>query len=160
MKDLNDWAEKLYSHNDFKKVIGSFTLCSKPFKPVCLADANKKEEKKTKEVEPAEAPIKVEKEEKKKDNVESLAPSAFDLYSFKTLYVNHPDKKGEAIDTFYSMLDWEGWSFWRLEYDIYEGEGSKLHITSNLLNGFISRAEHTNKYTFGRMCVLGEEPNL
>ena len=22
MKDLNDWAEKLYSHNDFKKVLG------------------------------------------------------------------------------------------------------------------------------------------
>jgi hypothetical protein len=45
-----------------------------------------------------------------------------------------------------------------LEYDIYEGEGAKLHVTSNLLNGFLSRAEHTNKYTFGRMCVLGEEP--
>jgi elongation factor 1-gamma len=45
-------------------------------------------------------------------------------------------------------------------YDIYEGEGAKLHITSNLLTGFLSRAEHTNKYTFGRMCVLGEEPNL
>lgn len=28
------------------------------------------------------------------------------------------------------------------------------------MNGFLSRAEHTNKYTFGRMCVLGEEPNL
>ena len=89
-----------------------------------------------------------------------MPPSSFDLYSFKTLYVNHPDKKGEAIDTFYNMLDWEGWSFWRLEYDIYEGEGAKLHITSNLLSGFISRAEHTNKYTFGRMCVLGEEPQL
>jgi elongation factor 1-gamma len=58
------------------------------------------------------------------------------------------------------MLDWQGWSFWHLVYDIYEGEGAKLHVTSNLLTGFLSRAEHTNKYTFGRMCVLGEEPNL
>ena len=60
----------------------------------------------------------------------------------------------------YKMLDWEGWSFWRFEYDIYEGEGAKVHITNNLMNGFISRAEHPNKYTFGRHCVLGEEPNL
>lgn len=106
MKELNDWAEKLYSHNDFKKVLGAITLCSKPFKPVSLPDPKKKEEKKAKEVEQSEAPKKVEKEEKKKDNVESLAPSTFDLYSFKTLYVNHPDKKGEAVDEFYKMLDW------------------------------------------------------
>jgi hypothetical protein len=41
MKELNDWAEKLYSHNDFKKVLGAITLCSKPFKPVCLPDPKK-----------------------------------------------------------------------------------------------------------------------
>ena len=53
----------------------------------------------------------------------------------------------------YKMLDWEGWSFWRFEYDIYEGEGAKVHITNNLMNGFISRAEHTNKYTCACVCV-------
>lgn len=41
MKELNDWAEKLYSHNDFKKVLGAITLCCKPFKPVCLPDPKK-----------------------------------------------------------------------------------------------------------------------
>jgi len=41
MKELNDWAEKLYSHNDFKKVLGAITLCSKPFMPVCLPDPKK-----------------------------------------------------------------------------------------------------------------------
>jgi hypothetical protein len=51
MKELSDWAEKLYSHNDFKKVLGAITLCSKPFKPVSLPDPKKKEEKKAKEVE-------------------------------------------------------------------------------------------------------------
>jgi elongation factor 1-gamma len=64
------------------------------------------------------------------------------------------------MEEWYKTLDWEGWSFWRLEYDIYEGEGAKEHITKNLLGGFLNRAEHTNKYTFGRMCVLGDEPNL
>ena len=97
---------------------------------------------------------------KQKDNVESLPPTSFNLYDFKTFFVNHPDKKGEAVSEMYKILDWEGWSFWRFEYDIYEGEGAKVHITNNLMNGFISRAEHTNKYTFGRHCVLGEEPNL
>jgi hypothetical protein len=51
MKELNDWAEKLYSHKDFKKVLGAIILCSKPFKPVSLPDPKKKEEKKAKEVE-------------------------------------------------------------------------------------------------------------
>jgi hypothetical protein len=58
------------------------------------------------------------------------------------------------------MLDWEGWSFWHLRYDIYEGEGEKLHVCNNLMGGFLSRAEHTNKYTFGRHAVLGEEGSL
>ena len=98
--------------------------------------------------------------EKKKDNVESLPPTDFNVYDFKTFYVNHADKKGAAVDEWYKMLDWEGWSFWRLEYDIYEGEGEKLHICNNLMTGFLSRAEHTSKYTFGRHAVLGEEPNL
>jgi len=74
--------------------------------------------------------------------------------------VNHEDKAGVAVDEFYKMLDWEGWSFWHFHYDIYEGEGEKLHITSNLCNGFLSRAEHTSKYCFGRHGVFGEEPNL
>ena len=58
------------------------------------------------------------------------------------------------------MLDWEGWSFWHLKYDIYPGEGDKLHICNNLMTGFLSRAEHTSKYTFGKHCVLGEEGSL
>lgn len=95
-----------------------------------------------------------------KDNVESLPPTSFDLFNFKTFYVNHADKKGIAVDEFYKQLDWEGWSFWHLHYDKYPGEGEKLYLTSNLLGGFINRAEHTNKYTFGKIGIFGEEPNL
>jgi len=58
------------------------------------------------------------------------------------------------------MLDWNGWSFWRLEYDVYEGEGEKEHMINNLLTGFLNRAEHTSKYTFGKMVVCGDEPKL
>ena len=95
-----------------------------------------------------------------KDNVESLPPTNFDVYDFKTFYVNHADKKGEAVDEWYKKLDWEGWSFWHFFYDKYGDEGEKLHVTNNLLTGFLSRAEHTSKYTFGRQGVFGEEPNL
>jgi len=97
-----------------------------------------------------------------KDNVESLGETPFVLYDFKTLYVNHPDKKGAGVDTWYEMNDWSanGWSFWHLHYDIYEGEGDKLHICNNLMGGFLSRAEHTSKYTFAKHCVLGEEGSL
>ena len=41
----------------------------------------------------------------------------------------------------YKQLDWNGWAFWKFEYDIYPGEGEKEHITNNLMNGFLSRAE-------------------
>ena len=82
------------------------------------------------------------------------------MYDFKTFFVNHKDMKGAAIDESYKMIDWDGWSFWHIKYDKYEGEGVKLHVTNNLLTGFMSRAEHTSKYTFARMGVLGEEPDL
>ena len=52
-------------------------------KPVVVAD--KKEEKKTAPVVAA-APKPEKKEEKVKDNVESLPPTNFDLYSFKTFF--------------------------------------------------------------------------
>jgi elongation factor 1-gamma len=133
-------------------------MCDKALKPVTVAE--KKEEKKKeapKKAEPAK-PV-----EKKLDNVQQLdkdKPTAFNVYDFKTFYVNHADKKGAAVDEWYKMLDWDGWSFWYIKYDRYEGEGEKLHVTNNLLTGFMSRAEHTSKYTFARMGVFGEEPDL
>jgi hypothetical protein len=125
--------------------------------PLCIAE--KKEEKKKEAAAPVVAK-EVKKEEKVKDNVESLPESAFDLYSFKTFFVNHQDQKGEGVSEWYKMLDWEGWSFWEFHYEKYTGEGEKLHVTNNLMNGFLSRADHVNKYTFARMAVMGEEPNL
>ena len=80
-------------------------------KPVTVPDAKvetkeKKDNKKeAKKAAPA-AQAKPDKPEKVKDNVESLPPTSFDLFNFKTLYVNHKDKKGAGVDTFYEMLDW------------------------------------------------------
>jgi len=156
---VDDWAKSLYSNAAFMGTFGRIHMCEKALKPVTVPDVKvekKKEEKKEKKEEkPKEA-----KPEKKGDNVANLPPTTFDLFNFKTLLVNHKDIKGKGIDTMYEMLDWEGWSLWHLHYDIYEGEGDKVHICNNLMGGFLSRGAHTSKYTFGRMAVLGEEPKL
>jgi len=89
-----------------------------------------------------------------------LPPSDFNIYDFKTFFINHPDKKGKGMDEAYKMIDWEGYSFWKFEYDIYEGEGEKVHMCNNLLGGFLSRAEGVSKISFARHCVVGDEPNL
>lgn len=142
-----------------RNVFGNIQMCAKALKPV-LKEEPKPEKKKAAPAPAAAKPA--AKPEKKKDNVESLGPTDFVLYDFKTFFVNHPDKKGAAVDEWYKMNDWSenGWSFWHFHYDIYEGEGDKLHICNNLMAGFLSRAEHTSKYTFARMAVLGEEGSL
>ena len=62
-------------------------MCAKPLKPVCVPDpVVKKEEKKAAAAAPKPAAAKAEK---KLDNVESLPPSSFNVYDFKTFYVNH-----------------------------------------------------------------------
>ena len=130
-------------------------------KPVCEADPVKPKEKKA-EQKPAakKEEVKAAPAEKPKDNIESLPPTDFNLYDFKTFFVNHEDKKGAAVDEWYKQLDWNGWAFWRFDYEKFGSEGTVLFKTDNLVTGFLSRAEHTTKYSFARMAVLGEEPNL
>ena len=156
MKNIAAWAQRCYDHPSCVKTLGHIKMCAKALKPVLVEEAKPVKKEAPKAVPKAEKKV----EEKPKDNVESLPPTPFNVYDFKTFYVNHPDKKGEAVDEWYKMLDWEGWSFWYLHYDKYEGEGVQLHVTNNLMNGFLSRAEHTSKYTFGRHGVFGEEPEL
>lgn len=154
MKNVNGWAEACFANASVKKVFGGVQMCAKPLKPLCTVP--KKEEKKA-------APAAAKKEVKKevpKDNIASLPPSPWIVYDFKTFYVNHKDKKGEAVDVWMKELDWEGWSFWHFHYEKFGSEGTKLYVTNNMLTGFLSRAEFINKHAFARMGVFGEEPNL
>ena len=64
------------------------------------------------------------------------------------------------MDESYAKIDWEGWSFWEFHYEKYDDEGQKLHLTNNLMNGFLSRAEGALKFVFGRHGVFGEAPNF
>jgi len=160
MGNVSAWAQKIYALPEFRKVMGNVQMCAKALKPVCLPDPAKEEKKKAAAAKAAAPKVEAAKVEKKKDNVESLAPSPFNVFDFKTTFINHADKKGAAVDLWYKELDWAGWSFWHFHYEKYGTEGQLLHVTNNLLTGFLSRAEHTTKYTFGRMGVFGEEPNL
>merc|ERR1711957_822536 len=91
---------------------GKVQLAAKPLKPVLM------EEKKV-----------VKK-------VESLPPTPFVVYDYKTFLVNHADKGGVGIDETYKMLDWEGWSYWFFHYEKFGKEGQVLFTTNNLVTGF------------------------
>lgn len=149
MKNVNAWAEACLALPAVINTFGKVQMCAKPLKPVCIQEVKVKKE--------VVVQVKKVKEEKPKDNVESLPPSPFNIYDFKTLFINNKEKATKGMDMFYEMLDWEGWSFWQFVYDKYGTEGSKLDHTNNLMFGFLSRAEHTNKYCFGRQGVFGEE---
>ena len=158
VKNLESWANACYALPEMVKVHGKVHLAAKPLKPVTVADEKKEAPKKAAAAAPK--PKEEKPKEKPKDNVASLPPTDFDLYNFKTFFINHKDQAGEGVTEMYKQLDWNGWAFWKFEYDIYEGEGEKEHITNNLMNGFLNRAEHTNKICFARHCVLGSVPNL
>lgn len=94
-----------------------------------------------------------------KNPLDLLPETTFSLYDFKTLIVNSSDKK-EAIDFLWKNFDNKGFSFWRIEYEKYPGEGEKLFMTNNLARGFLQRLDHFRKYVFGSWGVYGDEPNL
>jgi elongation factor 1-gamma len=115
----------------------------------------KKEQKKKDEDDDDDEP----KEKKEKNPLDDLPPSPFNLYDFKTLFVNAPSKK-EALQTFFQQLDPEGYSVWHMQYDKAEGEGQVVFLTANLMNGYLQRLETFRKYSLGVVGVYGEEPNL
>lgn len=88
VKNVDAWAAKVYALPEMEKVHGKVALAAKALKPVCTAEKKAEPKKKVAEQPKAEKP---KKEEKPKDNVESLPPTPFDLYSFKTFFINHKD---------------------------------------------------------------------
>jgi len=122
-----------------------------------VAPPKKEEKKEEKKVEKTEAPAPVKKET---DPLDELPPSPFDLPTFKTYFVNLPDKRGEGMDHFFANYDREGYSLYYAKYDKYEGEGVVLYQTSNLMNGFLQRIDSFRRHTFAMMAIVGEEPNL
>ena len=100
MKNCTTLYSSIYQSAEYKAVFGYIKMCTKPMPPGSkLAKSEKKEEKKEekkKEVAPKkeaggddDAPAK-----KPKSELDLLPPTPFDLFNFKTFFVNHPDKGG------------------------------------------------------------------
>jgi elongation factor 1-gamma len=94
---------------------------------------------------------------KPKSALETLPPTEFDLFNFKTFMVNVPDKKGEGIDELKKLMDKEGFSIWFLHYEMYKDEGTVLFKTENMCKGFLQRFDDFRKWCLARHLVLGTE---
>jgi elongation factor 1-gamma len=162
MTNFTNWATKLFSLPEFVARLGHTKFAAKAIKPVL-------EEKKKEEPAPKHAAAKKDTEghddeegEKKKEKEKDLRdePSKFDLYNFKTFFVNSKDRRGEGMKAFFEQYVKEDFCIYFVHYEKYEGEGTVLYQTSNLLNGFLQRIDHFRKHTLAMHAILGEEPNL
>ncbi len=84
----------------------------------------------------------------------------FSLFDFKTLIVNHKDKR-EALKTLWKNWDDKAFSFYFVHYQKCEGENELTHHTKNYLNGFIQRIDDKlRKHSLCILGVYGDEPSL
>lgn len=157
MPNVTSFFEKFIKLPQVVKRLGNVKLCQKTIKP----QLPPKEEKKAAAPAKKEAATTDAAPTKKEENpLDVLPPSPFDLYNFKTLFVNSPDRRGEGMKFFFDNYDPEGYTIYFIHYDKYEGEGQVTYQTANLLNGFLQRIDHFRKHAFAMHCMLGEEPNL
>lgn len=146
--------KRITSEEKFKTVFGTAFISKRPIK----LNLVKEEKKKAKKEEVKKAPK--PKAEKEKDPLEALPKSSMNLNDFKFWFINHANRE-EAFDEFVKeRFDRKGWSIWDMKYNKYTGEGEFLYKTNNLLNGFIQRAEHFGKHSYGVHMIYGDEPDL
>ena len=152
-----EWFARVAAVPEFVAINGRVRQCQKALKPV----AKPKEEPKKKEAPKPAAAAKPAEEKKKEGNpLDALPPSPWNFFDFKTLYVNHPDKRGAAMDELRKQFDPEGYSFWYVRYEKFGSEGQVLYKFENLLRGFLQRFDHFRKHAFGKLNMVGAEPDL
>jgi len=169
---LLKWFELFIQEKDFVQVWGKVRLCQKQLSVAHVEKpAGEKHGKKDEKPKPKEEAKKKEKKEDEDDfddtpkdvvaksALDSLPPSPFSLFDFKTLFVNAVDKN-EALKFFWENFDNAGYSLYFVQYIKAEGEGKVLYQTNNLVGGFIQRLEHFRKHAFGVHGVYGDEPTL
>ncbi len=124
-----------------------------------------KEEAKRKEPEPKAAKEGNDEEEidealvekKAKNPLDSLPKSSFSLDGWKREYSNAPGGDCYSVMPYlWQNFDAAGFSIFIQRYK-YNEELTVSYKTSNLVGGFIQRAEEMRKYAFGVMQILGQE---
>ena len=112
MPAVTAWFNRVVRLPCFVGAFGFVKACQKALKPPKLPI---KEKPKAPEKKPEQAPAAKPKpaaddggdeiERKAKNPLDLLPPSPFDLFNFKTFYVNHPDKAGEGFNAFMEQVD-------------------------------------------------------
>jgi len=117
MPNVTALVDRIVKLPEVVRRLGNVKFAAKIIKPVL---AVKKEEKKVEEAKPkAKKEDGDEDEEPKKKEanpLDVLPPTKFDLYSFKTFFVNHQDRRGEGMKFFFENYDREGYSIYFLHY--------------------------------------------
>lgn len=150
---------------EFKAILGRVSYSEKAPAQVITKWVAPKQEPKKEEKKAEAKPKKAEAEDdndgliEEKAKVYDFPATTFDLFAFKTLYVNATNKQ-DALDFLWANWDEKAFSFWYLKYDKLPSEGKKLFLTNNLMSGFLDRADHVRKYCLGVHGVYGEEPEL
>ena len=160
MPNLAAWFMRVSRLPPFVRGFGYVKPCAKPIKPPKLPVKEKPKVEKKKPEAQAAKPKPAETPKKEGNPLDLLPPSPFDLFNFKTYYVNVPDKAGEGFDEFMKQVDLEGYAFWFLHYEKVGNEGTIEYQFANLLEGFLQRLDNFRKHAFGKICMLGAEPSL
>ncbi|KIY66185.1 elongation factor 1-gamma [Cylindrobasidium torrendii FP15055 ss-10] len=115
--------------------------------------------KKAEEEDDDEPPADVPPEEKKRNPLDDLPKSNFNLEDWKRAYSNLDTRGAEgSLEWFYKNYDPAGFSLWRVDFK-YNEELTQTFMSSNQIGGFFNRLEASRKYLFGSVGVLGETNN-
>jgi elongation factor 1-gamma len=156
MGNTTAWMERICKLPEMVNRLGHIKFTQKALKAILAAKPV--EAKK----EAVKAKVEEVVEEKKVNPLDVLPPTTFDLYSFKTYFVNltQEKKKAEGFQFFLDNYDREGYCIFYIQYEKCEGEGVLLYQTANNLNGFLQRCDHFRRHVLAMHAIVGEEPAL
>jgi elongation factor 1-gamma len=137
MPNVSNWMDRVIKLPEVVARLGNVKFAAKVIKAQVVA--KKEEVKVAAKKDKAEGHDDDEEKPAKKevDPLDVLPPSKFDLYNFKTFFVNSKDRRGEGMKAFFEQYDKEGYCIYFVNYTMYEGEGVVTYQTANLLNGFL-----------------------
>jgi len=152
------WFARVSSLPEFVSVFGKIKMAKKSLKPVLKTEEKPKKVAAAAAAKPKDAGD--EPPKKEINPLDALPPTNFDLFNFKTFFVNHPDRMGEGFEELMKQVDLDGYTWWWLHYEKVGKEGTIEYQFSNLLEGFVQRLDGFRKHAFGKICMLGAEPSL
>merc|ERR1712137_448762 len=162
-QNVNRWFLTCINQPNFKSVIGDFKLCEQmkqakeqPQNNNNNNNNNKKKQQPKKQAAKPKATASAS--QKKKNPLDLLPKSSFDLRLWKQKYTNMKDTRA-ACKWFWENVDLEGYSLWFAEYK-YPEDNQVDFMTRNLVGGMLQRLDRFRDYSFGSILLLGEMPKI